>query len=341
VTSRGPRAALLVLAWLPACGVAGQAASERRGPIEAREEWLPAQARLNLPATSPDLLASGRVEVRLHADWGNDFGWRQDRGGETPADRRYLVDGEHRSLALELRRGLRPRFELGLRIPLFWRGPGLLDGVIDWFHGFTRKLGLPDNQRGRFLRDQFRILGRDVRGRPLTFDGVAGAGLGRLELSARLALTSVAERSWAWALVPRLALPTGSGAFDVPGIEAGAQLVGARALGARWDLYLGAGATFGGPRRLDGLAVPRSRPHGFAALEWRPARRLSLSAQIDGASRALDGVAQYPALQSYLRFGAQLDLGPRWRLSGGFSENIVHQQATTDFGVFAGLARRF
>ena len=52
-------------------------------------------------------------------------------------------------------------------------------------------------------------------------------------------------------------------------------------------------------------------------------------------------MAEYPELQSYVRFGAQLDLGRRWRAAGGFSENVVHQQATTDFGVFVDLARRF
>lgn len=319
----------------------------RRGPIEAREEWLLAQPRLTLPATAPDLLGPGRTELRLHFDWGNDFGWRQDAGGEAPRDRRFLVDGEHRTLEIGLRRGLRPGLELSLRVPLRWRGAGTLDGVIDWFHGFTRKLGLPDNQRRLFLRDQFRVLGVDAQGRPLAFSGVAGTGLGRVELAARVALTRAARASgaereaWAVAFVPRVALPTGSGPFDVPGVEGGAQIVAGHGLGARWDVFLGAGATFGGARRVDGLAHARARPHAFVAFEWRPARRLSLLAQADAAGRSVEDVAEYPALASYLRFGAQLDLGPRWRLAGGFSENIANQQATTDFGVFVSLAWRF
>ncbi len=341
--NRRRAAAALSLALAPAL-LSAQTA--RRGPIETREEWLPAQPRLQLPALGPDLLAPGQVACSLHFDWGNDFGWRQDAGGETPADRRYLIDGEHRSLALELRRGWRPSLEFGLRLPLLWRGGGWLDGLIDWFHGFTRKLGLPDNQRGRFLRDRLRILGRDEQGRALAWSGTAGSGLGRIELHARWALTraaraDVAERGdWAVSLAPRLALPTGSGPFDVPGVEGALQLAAGHGLGARADFFAGAGATVGGARRFEGLLYPRARPFAFAAFEWRPARALSLLAQVDGAGRLLEDVAQYAGLQSYLRLGARVDLGRRFQLTMGFTENLVEQQATTDFGVFAGVTRR-
>lgn len=319
----------------------------RRGPIAAREEWLLAQPRLALPALAPDLIPRGRTELRLHFDWGNDFGWLQDVPGELPADRRFLVDGEHRTLELGLRHGWRAGCELSLRVPLRWRGGGRLDGVIDWFHGFTRKLGLPENERRSFRRDELRVLGIDDQGRPFVWTGAGGTGLGRAELAARVALTRAARAAsaergaWAVALVPRLGLPTGSGPFDVPGLEAGVQLVAAHGLGQRWDVFVGLGGTFAGARHVDGLAHTRARPHAFAAFEWRPARRLSLLAQFDAAGRSVAGVSEYPALAAYLRLGAHLDLGPRWRVSGGFSENLARQQATTDFGVFAALARRF
>lgn len=345
-------APLAALAWLLlspclAAQPAPDAAPSRRGPIEAREEWLLAQPRLTLPALAPDLLAPGRSELRLHFDWGNDFGWRQDGAGETPRDRRFLIDGEHRTVDVGLRYGWRPGVEVSLRVPLQWRGTGALDGVIDWFHGFTRKLGLPDNERRLFLRDQLRVAGVDAQGRPLAWTGAAGTGLGRVELGARVALTRAARASsadrgaWAVAFVPRLTFPSGSGPFDAPGVEGGAQLVAAHGLGTRWDVFLGAGGTFGSARRIDGLTSTRARPHAFVVFEWRPTRRLSLLAQADAAGRSIEDVAEYPALASYLRLGAQLDLGPRWRLAGGFSENIANQQGTTDFGVFVSLARRF
>jgi hypothetical protein len=39
--------------------------------------------------------------------------------------------------------------------------------------------------------------------------------------------------------------------------------------------------------------------------------------------------------------GAKVDLSRRWRLEGGFTENLADQQATTDFGIFTGVIRRF
>lgn len=102
----------------------------RRGPIEWREEWLLAQPRLTLPATSPDLLPPGENQLRVDFDWGNDFGWSQEVVGEVPGDRRFLVDGEHGTLGVALRHGMTRRLEVGFRLPVHWRGGGLLDGVI-------------------------------------------------------------------------------------------------------------------------------------------------------------------------------------------------------------------
>lgn len=317
--------------------VASAPPERRRGPLDVRETWLLAQPRLTLAPLAPDVLPKGAAVWRISGDWGNDFGWNQQAAGEQPRDRRFLIDGEHATLAVALRHGLGARWDVEARLPIQWRGPGVLDHVIDAFHGFTRKLGLPDNQRGRFERDRLRVAGRSPSGQPLLWGGAAGAGLGRLELGARLRLGAAEARGWAWALAPRVALPSGTGTFAAPGLEAGLQLVGARPLGARWDVFSGAGATFGGARAFQGVRYRRLRAHAFAALEWRAAQRLSLLAQVDAASRLVTDVAGYPRLQSYVRLGVSLDTGRHHRLSAGFTENIADQQATTDFGVFIEL----
>lgn len=335
-----PRVRALAVLVLLQPGAA--AAQDRRGPIEAREHWLLVQPSLALPALGPDLLAPGHSSVGLQLDWGNDLGWKGDAPGENPARRSFLVDGEHRSLALEWRRGLRPRLEVGLRTTLEWRGGGSLDGVIDWFHGFTRKLGLPDNGRRRFARDRLRVLGRDVRGAPLDWSGAAGTGLGDLELQARWALrpSGPSGLGWPLTLVARMALPTATGALASGGLAGGLQLATAHPLGTRFDVYLGAGASAHARGRVEGLAHAGLRPQAYAALEWRTARRLSLLLQLDAAGRSVEDVDDYPALQSYLRLGGKLDLGERLRLEAGFAENIKNQQSTTDFAVLFGLTYR-
>jgi len=307
------------------------------GPSEAREEWLLAQPRLTLASISPDCVPAGLTEVRLHLDWGNDFGWDQDKPGEAPRDRRFLVDGEHRTLALQVRRGVRPGLDLSARLPLEWRGGGVLDGPIDWFHRVT---GFPGNSRGSFLSDELRVTGRDDRGRLIRWSG-EGTGIGRLELQARRAAFGTAGASGPRAsVVGSVGLPTGTGPFAVSGLGFGAQLVAALPVARSWALYGGAGATFETERRIEGVEYERARVHGFLSIEWRPAQRWGLLAETSAASRLVTNLARYPALEWYLRLNARLNLASGWSFEGGFAEGLSNQQATTDFGIQAGLVRR-
>jgi hypothetical protein len=250
------------------------------------------------------------------------------------------VDGEHRTLALELRHGLGRDLEAGARLPLHWRGPGLLDGLIDAFHGITTRLGLPDNQRPFFQADRFRVQGRDAAGHPVSWTAPAGTGLGNLELQTRwAALGSAPGRRLALAL--NLALPTGTEPFEAHGLEAGLQVVAAAPLAASLALYAGVGGTAFSASEQAGLEYEKLRGAAFLVLEWRAGRALSLLAELNGASRLITNLAEYPAFQSYLRLGARIDLPGPLDLEAGFSENLVDQQATTDFGAFFGITRSF
>lgn len=316
-------------AALAACAVAPAASAQtrRRGPLDVREEFLLAQQRLSLPALSPDPLAAGATTLRIAGDWGSDWALRGPAG-----DLAYLVDGEHRTLSVEVRRGLGERLTVGLRAPLHWRGGGRLDGVIDWWH---RATGLPDNDRFLYPTGLFRVEGRDAGGRPLAFTGRAGTGLGNLEASALWALHRNPDGA-ALSVSARADVPTGTGPYRSAGAHASLQAVAAVPAGAAFDLYAGFGATHAGQDARDGIRYRRSRLHGFAAAEWRPTRRLSLLAEANGASRLVTDVAGYKPFQLHLRLGAKLDLGARTRLEGGFVEGLTVQN-TTDFGVQAAV----
>jgi hypothetical protein len=326
--------ACITLAALSAVSARAQDAGElpRRGPFEIREEWLLAQPRLTLPALSPDPLRPGASTLRLDLDWGSDFARRT---------RRYFVDGEHRSLALSFRRGVSECATLGLRLPLRARDGGIMDRFIDAFHGFTKKLGLPDNGRTMFARDQLVVSGRKSTGEPLAWTGASGSGLGKLEIEGLWSLARRDDSRFALSLAARLALPTGTGPFAGGGVETGAQLLLARSAGRAWDFFSGLGVAHSPRREAEGLGYARVRGYGFLGLEWRPGRRWSVIGQYDGATRLLNDVAGYPAYQSYLRLGLKRDLGRTLTAEAGFSENILRQQATTDFGLWFGLTRRF
>ncbi len=302
------------------------------GPRGVRDLFLLAQSRLSLPATLPDTLPAGKALLRLRLDWGNDFAHDQDGSGEHPRARRFLVDGEHLTLDLEWRRGMGRRWDAGLRLPLQWRGGGVLDAVIDGFHGFTTTLGLPDNDRSQFRRDLFRVQAIDPRMRGLSLDA-RGAGMGNLELDSRMQL---APRV---AFVARVMLPTGSGPFDSDGLGLGLQLALARRHGPT-DLAGGLGGSYESDAEVQGFRYERWRSQGFASIDWRLSRRFALIAETTVQSRLVTNIARFPGLAWYLGLGARLNLDSGWTVEGGFTENIKKQQSTTDIGFQLALARR-
>jgi len=328
--------AALALVAARAAEPADSGAPSRRGPLEVRDDWLLAQARLGLPPVAPDPLRAGQARLSLDLAWGSDFGF--EPGPASGGPDHFLVDGEHRTLALDARRGLTPTLTVGVRLPLRWRGGGIMDGIIDWFHEVT---GLPGGARPLFPMDRLRVEGRDSLRRPVRWGGAPGTRLGDLELLGLWAFRPPARHAWAAALVVRAALPTGTGDFARTGTAVGTQVVSARTLGRSFDVYTGAGAVAQPRRVVAGVEYAPVRGHGFVTLEWRPARRWSIVAEMDASTRLVRNLAGYPGWQSYLRLGAQVDVSERWRLRGGFVEGIGSQQAATDFGIVAGLSRRF
>ncbi len=321
-----------------------ETARARRGPVEQRDEWLLAQPRLTLPALSPDPVGCGRWRLRLSMNLGNDFGWRQTSEGELPAggDRRFIVDGEHLTAEASVRYGLSSTFDVALRLPVHWRGSGFMDGTIDVFHEAFAWAGFLDNKRPAFDNDLYRVEGRSDAGVPFSWSDDDGAGLGNVELAGHWAFAGTQPCArWTWAAVGRLTLPTGTGVYEVGGVDLGLQIVTAARLASAWDLYLGVGATWFSEPEIDGVRYEELRGSGFAALEWRPAATWSLILTLHASSNLVTNVALYPEIQSYVDLAAKIDLSRRWQLELGFTENLADQQSTTDVGIYVGLVGRF
>jgi Protein of unknown function (DUF3187) len=331
--------AVVAAVFLASTALAGEEPTRetRRGPTELRDEHVLAQDRLTLPAFGPDTVGEGRWMVRTSLLWLNSFSWTQDVPGENPGDRRFLIDGETRTLDFTVRYGLRENLDVGLRVPLRWRGGGQLDPVIDTWH---RILGLPDGNRRDFLRDRFRVEGLTTDLGSFSWDDEAGSGLGNLEAEARWRFHDGALDGWTVALETRVAVPTGTGPFAGDGPGFGLQLVGARRLASWLDLYLGGGTVVqdGGPVRR--VEYEPFRVHGFLALEWRPARRLSLVGETDAASRLIENIDRYAGVHWMVNVSGRIDVARSTRLEIGFTENIVNQLSTADFGVHFGLVFR-
>jgi len=316
---------------------AGRSATRARGPAEIRDGQLLAQSRLTLPALSPQTLASGRWELRASALWSNSFSWTQDAAGETPEDRRFLIDGESASLDLTLRRGLARNLDAAVRVAVHGRGGGTLDAFIDAWH---RLVKVPDGERPAFRRDAFRVEGRTTAGRPFSWNDAQGWGLGALEIEARWRVADGAGGGPSAAVVGRILLPTGTGPYARGGLGAGGQVVVEASLGRGFDLFTGLGVTAQDPAPVRGIEYQTARAHGFLALEWRVARSLSFVLETNAASRLVHNIDSYPGTHWLVNLGGRLDLGARTRLDAFLTENILSQLSTTDFALHFAVSVR-
>jgi hypothetical protein len=320
---------------LAADGPAGVPAP--RGPSEIRDEYLLAQPRLTLPAIAPTTTLAAHWELRLATLWSSTFVWLQDVPGEDPGTRRYLIDGEAFTLDATARRGLTANLDVALRVPLRWRGGGVLDEVIDAWHRLTH---LPNNERPDFVRNAFRVEGHASDGTPFTWGDRTGLGLGDLELETRWRFRDGAGRGPSLALAGRISVPTATGTFANQGFGCGGQIVLAAPVARAFDLYAGIGGTAQAARSVSAVRYDPLRAHGFLALEWRAGRRLSFVVETDAASRLASGIADYPALDWLLNVVGRVDLGRRTRLDVGFTENVADQNATTDFAAYLAIGVR-
>ena len=311
----------------------------RRGPVEVRDQYLLAHARLTLPAVSPDTLGCGVDAWRFAFAWGNTFGWRQDVPGEAPAVRDLLADGETRTFDVTWTHGVTADLDLGVRVPLQWRGGGVLDDLIDTFHEVTSFITL-DNDRPDFDTDRFRIQGTLDDGSTFSADDRKGLALGNVEGIAKWRFVDGGRDATSWAVVARATAPTGGEPFDTGGVEAGAQVVGARRVGRAIDAFWGAGGTWWSEESYDGMRYEPWRGHVFGALEWRPSHGWSLIVETDYATSLLSDVARWKGFHWYLNVGAKVDVGPGATLELGFTENLVDQQATADVVGYFGLELR-
>jgi hypothetical protein len=311
--------------------------SIRRGPPGIRDEQLLAQPRLILPALSPDTLGRGRWAFDVSLQILNTFSWVQDVPGETPGDRRFLIDGEAWTGDLTVSRGLTADLDVGARLPVRWRGGGFLDGLIDTWH---RLLHLPDNGRPLFRRNAFRVEGITTSGQSFSWNDERGLGLGALELEGRWRFRNGGRDGWSLALAGRAALPTATVPFDGNGLGLGLQVVAARRLGSPFDLYLGAGGTGQGRDRVRGVGYERYRGWGFLAVEWRIGRRFSLVGETDAASRLISDIDLYPGLHWIVHGSGWLELSPHARMHVGFTEKIKNLLSNADFGLHFSLLVR-
>lgn len=250
-----------------------------------------------------------------------------------------FLDGESSTATLKLRHAFSSRFALGMDVPFVSHDGGFMDSFVEGWH---RTFGLPNARREEFPRDQllFAVNTPDASAR---LDH-SGSGVGDVALLAQYQLSSSQHSTLSAQL--RIETPSGKAA----------KLIGSES----WDVALGLNAyrselaadwrvSFHGslgvvlPGNSDLLPELQNDTvfYGSAALslpafkEW-----LTLKAQLEAHSAFYDTeIKSLGSTSVQLTFGAGIQLGKRWNLNIGLSEDIAVRTAP-DFTVVMSLEYR-
>ncbi len=289
--------------------------------------------------TGADIVPPGKILVSLNQDLSSNY------TVNNTTHEQITLDGETYRLALAVRYGVVPRWEIGIEIPYLSQGGGFLDTfVINWHNTF----GLPQGGRDSAPKGRINYSYRKDGMQKLRMDQ-AVSGIGDVSLMGGYSLYDVFDTGHQdrLALKGAVKLPTGdssslngSGSTDLM-----IQLCGSRTNYSNWG-SLGVYGSVGvlAMSRSDVLRDQHNQFAGFGTLGfgWGPASWISFKAQLNGNTSlyrdsSLDELSKNPLL---LVFGGALRLPGEYLLDIGVAEDVAVATAP-DVSFHLGLSKRF
>lgn len=299
------------------------------GPLALREQFLLSQTHLTLTPQDPRPTDKGRWRAGLTLDWANTFGKKNVT---------YLVDGETVTTVSYVRYGVLEGFEVGLDVPVLWRGGGAMD---DFIQGFHDAFGVSQNGREELPDDDFNVFVNDREGNFYQLDD-EGWALGNIGASAKLTIAQGDERFPALALQAVVTAPTGDQRreFSQGGWDGGAVLSVSKGFCGHFYLYANVGLTVFSNDGQGPLDLASTRGFFMAGAEYRFTRRFSLVLQTSGTSPYFeeDHLNEWTWVAG---LGPKFQLGERCKAEVGLLENYGGYDFSADFGVHFGVELGF
>jgi hypothetical protein len=273
------------------------------------------------------VLAGGASAYSARLDWSNEF-VNVRNGNEA-----LLLDGETQRLSFGWRRGVAAGLEIGIDVPILLTNGGVLDSVIEGWHGaFNLANG------GREFVPRNRYAYRYIRNGVTELNVTDGHnGFGDIELSAGYALRE------GLALRALAKLPTGDEARLAGGNAGGAlwldydPFAGAR----RWFGFVSAGGSYNAQSQVLGELQRQWVGLGGAGAGYRALPWLAFTAQFYGHT-PLYAHSEIGALSRYggqLAFGGRIGLGAHTALNLGVQEDVI-LNSSPDFSIHIGVSVR-
>lgn len=288
----------------------GNAAGDARGPLPIRNARPYNLLFLQFMPESPDTTPPGKNRFDLRLDLINNLLTRGYSEGAL-----VFEDNEYQRLTWSWRRGLTPRTELGVSVPVLWRNGGILDSLIRAWHklwGFGQETGP--------LYQSTLLLDNPTTGAVIGKGN--GFGLGETALTLKHSLVRATPRA-DLALRLGLKLPTGnpilllgSGNADI-----GFSFDARYNVGRDTIFYANLGEVWMG-KAYHIPGAQRSMLQAFTGIEYCPNSRDSYILQIDGSGLAVrtgNRFADGPNVTA--TFGYKRVLDRRHVLFVSYSEN--------------------
>jgi hypothetical protein len=298
-----------------------------RGLLNFYDSQILANRHLNVPLHTPHFLAEDQIQMGLYLDWANTFARRDSEG--------YFLDGEVLHFHPRVRFGIDADLEFGLELPIFYRGGGILDPLIEGFHD---AFGLGDNHDG-FPPNRYRA-SLTVGGETITPD--AGFGLGDLAVWTKVRLWDPRGAWAAGAFAATLKLPTGTADFDSDGLDIALTLAFSKSFTDWFHAYVGGGFIYYTDTETQGLRYHSGNWMSFAGVEFDLWSDLSL---------VLQTTIQSPMMTEPRAFDEErfsVAVGVQWApweddrtFEFGVVENLVTYQPTADFQFHIGFRQTF
>jgi hypothetical protein len=237
----------------------------------------------------------------------------------------YQIDEEFRTFQLSADYAVSDDLTLLARVPVLWRGGGVLDGVIDDWH---RVFSLPRGGREVVADDQYFIGGITDDGDVFDLDA-NGLGLGNIATGARYKLFRSADDGTTVALQSLLSLPTAEGSLGHEGIDLSLGLIAERPFGS---FYLTVGGALLGRSddSIDTIEYADIVGSGFVYLEWLVSERWSLGVGLQGSTRQIDSIVGFPEHTLYLDTSVGYRLSAHQSLQVLVRENPSPQEGSAD-----------
>ena len=307
------------------------------GPLRLYSQ-SPFQAlRLGIRPRTPSTLGAGQHQANVTSTWVNL--WLVDGTPEHPG--RFYVDGEMLQIVAALSYGITDSLEVEGEIQERSRFGGAMDGFIQGFHDL---FGIDQEGRLAVPQGEFHVLLDPGDGRPAVALGAGDRGLfsGGAQVSLQHNLTCGRRflPALSWSATARYEIQSSGDLSGGGRMDFGASAAFARRF-RKFYVYGTLGLAWFGREEFHGIELKDRQFTALLAGEWRFRRRQSVLVQALVTGGLIDGFGPFSERSNEITLGYKREFRENIVLELGLIENAITYDNSPDFGLHAGLSRRF